>query len=153
MRNMLRRTVPHIVSSRTWVSLATAAVVVAAAAFGCSGSTDPFGVAAAVVYGTVTRATGAPAQGVMVGGIAFRQGCSGSTTAGPGDVLLTDANGAYRVAIGDILYGPGPRCVQMIVFPRAGVTDTVKVIGPTLKFRNTLSREPLDSARVDIRLP
>ena len=132
--------------------LAGAGMIAAAAALGCSSSSDPFRVAAAVVYGTVTRASGGPVQGALVGGVSYHRGCSELMAAGS-DIQATDASGAYRVLLRDIAYGPGPMCVQVIVFPGAGVTDTVKVTGPTLEFRDTSAGTPLDSARVDVRIP
>lgn len=120
---------------------------------GCGSSSDPdHGTVAAIVYGNVTRSTGGPAVGALVQGVSYLEGCSGQIIAGSLGTV-TDAQGFYRAPLVDIA-APRSMCVVVIVVPGgAGGRDTLTFTGPTLAFRSTEGGEPLDSARVDIRLP
>lgn len=131
-----------------------ARAAVAAAAAACGGSSDAdHDAVTAVVFGTVTLASGSPAAGARLGAFSYNEGCSGLVVGGS-DWAFTDDRGAYRLQIRDISRGPRSMCVGVLVTPGpAGVTDTVRVTGPTLAFRLPQSGEPEDSARVDVRLP
>ena len=120
---------------------------------GCGSSSDPdHGTVGAVVYGTVTHASGTPASGARVAGVSYLDGCSGQVIAGS-LWSVTDAQGFFRVRLFDISV-PRSMCVAVVVAPGgAGVTDTIRVTGPTLAFRSAELGEPEDSARVDVRLP
>lgn len=125
----------------------------AASIGGCRNGLDSDrGVVTAVVYGTVTHSSGTPAVGARVGGVSYLDGCSGQVIAGS-PWSVSDAQGFFRVRLRDISI-PRSMCVVMLVAPGgAAVTDTVRVTGPILAFRDTNRGEPEGSARVDIRLP
>jgi len=117
----------------------------------CGEPTPPFGVVAAVVYGTVTHSSGLPAVGARVAARASRGGCSNDGISTVFD--LTDAQGSYRTRFVDAV-NPGEVCVTVVVAPGgAGVTDTLRFTGPTVSLRIAGGSQPEDSARVDVRLP
>lgn len=134
------------------LALVPAAVTAIATTLGCSrGLDNDRGFISAVVYGTVTRASGSPAVGAKVASVSFLSGCAGQIVAGS-EWSATDAQGSFRVRLRDFA-SPRSMCVAVLVAPgAAGVTDTVKVTGPTVSFRDTY-RAPEDSARIDVRLP
>lgn len=107
---------------------------------------------AAVVYGTVSTAAGAPAVGARVFALARYPNCA-SDPVGGSDVVSTDPAGHYRAEIRQISRR-APMCTEGVVLPgAAGVADTVRAPGPVLDFRIPRRAASLDSGRVDVRLP
>jgi hypothetical protein len=140
---------PTIRLSRVRTVLLAAIAITSASS--CGEPTPPFGVVAAVVYGNVTHSSGLPAVGARVAARASRGGCSNDGISTTFD--LTDAQGFYRTRFVDAV-NPGDACVTVIVAPGgAGVTDTLRVTGPTISLRVAGGSQPEDSARVDVRLP
>jgi hypothetical protein len=135
-----------------WLASAFLLCTAAGSVSGCRRSSDPdHGIVSAVLYGNVTRSSGAPAEGVRVSGVSYFEGCAGQVIAGS-PWTVTDAQGFYRVRLIDIA-GPRSMCVATIVALGSGATDTIRVTGPTLAFGSKELGQPEDSARVDVRLP
>jgi hypothetical protein len=121
-----------------------------------TGCSDPlpgdFEVLSAVVYGSVSAATGAPVVGARVLAVARYPDCA-SFPVGSSDVATTDQTGRFRVEIRQISQMV-PMCTEVLVVPgAAGVADTVRAPGPVLAFRPARRPASLDSGRVDVRLP
>ena len=120
----------------------------------CGGAADPDHTnVTAVVFGTVSQASGSPAAGARLIAYSYDRGCSGLIVGGS-DWTFADNQGFYRLQIRDVSRGPRSMCVGVLIAPGpAGVADTVRITGPTLAFRLSPSGERGDSARVDVRLP
>ena len=104
---------------------------------------------AAVVFGTVTRATGTPASDAAVVVATWRPPCDPVPANLPtGLNTSTDGQGAYRVIIGSPT--EGLQCVR--VTARFGTAEAGRVV--TVEARlDTGGENHLDSVRVDLTLP
>ena len=104
---------------------------------------------AAIVFGTVTRATGAPASDAAVVATTWRLPCDPLPANLPTGVNTTaDGQGAYRVGIFTV--AEGLQCVR--VTARLGTSEVGRVV--TVEARlHTGGEDQLDSVRVDLTLP
>lgn len=121
----------------------------------CSNSTNPvFNVYAAIVYGVVTDASGAPAPNVVIESDVYRPTCTGGEHTGSGSptIAITDAAGRYyhQILSGDSSFA---QCVRVNVrLVDGSMHVAAKVTGLALKLRSQASL-PYDSVRADIVLP
>ena len=120
----------------------------------CSDSTGPVpDVFAAIVYGVVTSAGGAPAPNVVIESDVYRPTCTDGVHTGSGSstIAITDAAGRYyhQILSGDSSFA---QCVRVRVRLADGSTHVgAEVTGLPLKRRSQASL-PYDSVRADIVL-
>lgn len=96
----------------------------------------------AIVYGTVTTATGSAASGAMVEVRILHKGCG---TIASGHNMLTDNTGGYRAAVLAPM-GSDSACVDVVAHGSAS--------GNTATGRSAVRlTDPPDSVRVNLQLP
>ena len=104
---------------------------------------------AAIVFGTVTRATGAPASDAAVVVAMWQPPCDPLPPNLPtGRHTTTDGQGAYRVVMGTA--AEGLQCVR--VTARVGMAEAGRVATVESRFHRG-GENQLDSVRVDLTLP
>lgn len=126
---------------------------------GCAGTTEPecdVCTTSAVVYGSITDASGLPVSDIALDIRIFLDECPGSMLRGGSDsnVPRTDASGYYRATILSLWQPFTARC--FVISPLDNnvpgwPTPAVERSG-ALELRADLSSEPRDSIRIDVQL-
>ena len=102
----------------------------------------------AIVYGTVTSASGAPVNGAIVLAHSSMLPCSEGQFSITTQVVSSE--GRYRIQAGAL--APAPVCVQIEVASPSGAFPTQRIEVPQVRFKLTADASlPYDSVNVDAR--